>query len=161
VIPGELAAGKYYGTVRVDSPGTANQSRLLTVFLSVLPAGTDIAASVQPPELVFYATPDGLPPGSQIVNVYNIGAIPRSFKSGRSSAGFALYPLPGNGTLNPNQPTPVVVQPYASFAAGTTKGTLTFQFSDGTAESVRITVIAGAGAAISHSPALGSAARAA
>jgi uncharacterized protein (TIGR03437 family) len=136
-----LARGAYYGTVRVAAPGTANQSRVVTVFLNVLPAGTPYPASVQPPELVFYAAPGGLPPGSQIVNLYNIAALSRSFTSGRSSDGFALYPLPGNGTLNPSQPTRVVVQPYASFDAGTTKGALTFQFSDGTAESVRITVV--------------------
>jgi hypothetical protein len=100
-----LAAGAYYGTVRVAAPETANKSRVVTVLLSVLPAGTPYAASVQPPELVFYTDPKGEPPGSQVVNVYNITATPRSFSSGRSSGGYLLYTLPENGTLDPNQPT--------------------------------------------------------
>jgi uncharacterized protein (TIGR03437 family) len=141
-----LAQGAYYGTVRVSAPGTANQSRVVTVFLNVLAAGTPHAASVQPPELVFYAN-GGLPPGSQTVNVYNISATPRSFTSGRSSEGFQLYPLPGNATLDPAQPTPVLIQPFGSFGSGTVKGTLTFQFSDGTTQSVAITVLSAAPAA--------------
>ena len=52
-----LKEGKYYGTVRIDAPGTANQVRVMTVFLNVLAAGAKVAASVQPPELVFYAAP--------------------------------------------------------------------------------------------------------
>ena len=147
VNPTGLAPGAYYGTVRVDAPATANQSRLVTVFFQVLPGGTPYAASVQPPELVFYTTPSGLAPGSQTVSVYNITRTPRSFTSGRSSEGFALYTLPPNGTLNPDVPTQVEVQPFANFDlrsafdAGTTKGTLTFQFSDGITQSVGITVV--------------------
>jgi trimeric autotransporter adhesin len=140
VNPGGLPAGAYYGTVFVDAKDTANLSRLLTVFLRVLPAGTAVAASVQPPELVFNPTPGGGPPGSKIVNVYNIAATPRSFVSARSSGAFELYSLPGNGTLDPNHATPVVVQPNGSFSSGTYKGELTFQFSDGTIQTVKITV---------------------
>ena len=147
VNPVGLAPGAYYGTVRVDAPATANQSRVVTVFLKVLPSGTPYAASVEPPELVFYTAPGGLAPGSQAVSVYNITRTPKSFTSGRSSEGFALFALPPNGTLDPDSPTRVSLQPFASFdslstfEAGTTKGALTFQFSDGVAESVGITVV--------------------
>jgi trimeric autotransporter adhesin len=145
-----LAAGKYYGTVRIDAPGTANRSRLITVFLNVLPAGTSTAASVQPSELVFYATPGGEPPGSQVLNVYNISAAPRRFTSARSSGGFQLFVLPDSGTLDPGQPSQVIVQPNGSFAAGTYTGTLTFQFSDGSVQSVKITVVSAASANLPH-----------
>ena len=141
-----LAPGAYYGTVRLDAPTTANQSRVVTVFLKILPEGTPYAASVQPPELVFYTSPGGLPPGSQTLALYNITGTPKSFTSGRSSEGFALYTLPSNGTLSPSLPTEVAVQPFAdfygsSFDTGTTKGTLTFQFSDGVTQSVGITIV--------------------
>lgn len=137
-----LAAGLYYGIVRIDAPATANQVRVLTVFLDVLPAGTPVAASVQPPELVFHADTQGVPPGSLNLSVYNIGATPRSFTSTRSSGSFSLLTLPGNGSLDPNQPTRVLLQPNSSFPAGTSTGALTFQFSDGSVQVVKVTVIA-------------------
>jgi hypothetical protein len=57
VNPNGLAAGDYYGLVRIDAPGAANTPQLVTVFLTVLPAGSDPGASVQPAELFFTATP--------------------------------------------------------------------------------------------------------
>jgi uncharacterized protein (TIGR03437 family) len=160
VSPAGLAAGKYYGTVRVDAPGTANGSRVLTVFLSVLPAGTMVAASVQPSELVFYATPNAGPPGSQNLDLYNISATSRAFTSARSSGGFEVLTLPASGSLAPDRPTRVAVQPNAGFPAGTATGTLRFQFSDGTVQIVKITVISASGASGSRSPVLESPARA-
>lgn len=150
VNPSILAAGRYYGTVRVDAPGTANRSRLVTVFLNVLPAGTATAASVQPSELVFYTAPGADPPGSQALNVYNISAVPRRFTSARSSGGFLLFVLPDSGTLDPSKPSQVIVQPQGSFGAGNYTGTLTFQFSDGTVQSVKITVVSGTSATLPH-----------
>ena len=133
-----LAPGVYYGTVRVDAPATANKSRVVTIYLSVLPAGTPLAASVEPPDFVFYASPSGLP-GSQVAKVYNVTQTPRSFTLHSFSG---LYALPQEGTLDPNQPTRIVVQPDGTaFPAGTNIGTLTFQFDDGTVRSVRTTVI--------------------
>jgi uncharacterized protein (TIGR03437 family) len=137
VNPSGLAPGLYYGTARVDAPATANKSRVVTVFLNVLPAGTPLAASVQPPELVFYASPSAGLPSSQRVTVYNITRMSRSFTVGHSSG---LYSLPQDGTLDPDVPTSVVVQPNGS----TGIGALTFQFDDGTVESLKTTVISSA-----------------
>ena len=74
VNPNGLAAGDYYGLVNISAPGAPNSPQLVTVFLNVLPAGSDPGASVQPSELFFTATPNGGNPGSQQVLVYNIGA---------------------------------------------------------------------------------------
>jgi uncharacterized protein (TIGR03437 family) len=136
-----LKADKYYGTVRIDAPGTANLSRVVTIFLNVLPAGTAVSASVQPAELTFYATAAGEDPSSQRLHIYNIGATPRTFASARSYTGFSFDALPGNGTLNPAEPSQMIVQPYAVPTAGTFTGDLLFQFSDGTIQSVKITMI--------------------
>ena len=161
--------GVYYGTVRVNAVGTANGTREITVYLNVLPAGTSAVASVQPTELVFYTTTAADDsPGSQPLNVYNIAAAPRSFST-QVSAGLSAYcttiicgvqTLPGyfpfsyaptTAMLDPQQPTEVVVQPGCPYCTGvsstfSTAGTynkdaLTFQFSDGTVQTVKVTVV--------------------
>ena len=151
-----LAAGTYYGTVFVDAPGTANLLRLVTIFLRVLPAGTDYPAAVQPPELVFYTAPGvQTPPGSQSVSLYNVTATGRSFTVGRSAGSVPLFSLPGTGTLDPGIPTRLVIQPGSNAAGGSPyQGALTFQFSDGSVQIVKITIVS------SDSPAVPSSARA-
>ncbi len=150
-----LAAGDYYGLVRIDAPGAANTPQFVTAFLTVLPVGSDPGASVQPSELFFTATPNGGSPGSQDVLVYNVGSAAQTFyapllapTAGGASAGggFLVDALPYVATLNPNQPTSVVVQPYGSFAAGTYSDFVNFQFSDGRIQTLKVNVIAGASA---------------
>ena len=76
-----LPAGTYYGLVRVDAPGAANSPQVLTVFLQVLPANTNVAGVVQPAQLLFTAIAGGESPSSQLVQVYNIVAGAKSFRS--------------------------------------------------------------------------------
>ncbi len=142
-----LAAGKYYGTVRVDAPGTANRSRVLTVFLDVLPANSAVAASVQPPELIFYATSSTDLPGSQSFLLYNISASPRSFTSSHAGGALAFRMLPNNGGLAPDRPTRVLVQPTGPFPSGPSTSNVNFQFSDGTVQTAKVTVISSPGTA--------------
>jgi uncharacterized protein (TIGR03437 family) len=156
-----LAAGDYYGLVRIDAPGAANTPQFATAFLTVLPVGSDPGASVQPSELFFTATPSGGSPGSQQVLVYNIGAAAQTFFVAFASiipeeyVGFEVLP-DTEATLNPSQPTPVVVQPFTSgsLPAGTYTEFESFQFSDGHVQTVKINVISanpGSGAAASGS----------
>jgi hypothetical protein len=135
-----LAAGNYYGLVRIVAPGAANSPQVVTIFLEVLPAGSDPGAMLQPQELVFNATP-GLTPGSQTLLVYSIGAGAKTFTVGRPP-GFGVLVLPHEGALDPNQPSPVVIQPSGTFPVGTSTQVLNFQFSDGRVQSVKLTVIA-------------------
>jgi sugar lactone lactonase YvrE len=90
--PVGLPPGNYYGLVRVDAPGAANTPQVLTIFLQVLPAGSDVAPAVQPGSLLFTTVAGGSSPGSQTVMVYNIGAVPKSFHSVASN-GFVTRPL--------------------------------------------------------------------
>ena len=140
------SAGSYYGTVTVIAPGTANGSRSVAVFLKVLPANTPAPSAVQPTELIFYTTTTAAsPPGSQPVDLYNVTGAAQNFVSQRSAgaaSSFPLYTLPGTGILDPQQPTQVVVQPGGTFkTAGTYTEALTFQFSDGTVQTVKVTVV--------------------
>ncbi len=136
-----LAAGNYYGLVRIIAPGAANTPQVVTVFLEVLPAGSDPGALVAPQELVFNATVGADPPGAQSLLVYSIGAGSKTYVTGRPQ-GFSVLVAPREGVLDPSQPSRVVIQPTGGFPAGTSTQVLNFQFSDGRVQSVRLTVIA-------------------
>jgi uncharacterized protein (TIGR03437 family) len=139
-----LPAGTYYGLVRVDAPGAANTPQVLTVFLQVLPANANVAPAVQPSQLLFTATTGGESPGSQLIQVYNLVPGAKSFQSQLSAdSGLSLLTLPQDATLDPQQPTSIVVQPITTglASAGVYNGAVTLQFSDGTVSAVEVSVI--------------------
>ncbi|HEV2690279.1 MAG TPA: hypothetical protein VGV35_17095 [Bryobacteraceae bacterium] len=146
-----LAPGNYYGQVRIDAPSAANSPQVVTVFLEVLAAGSDPGAEVQPPQLVFSATPGNGAPGAQSLLVYNIGATAKTFTTGQTTT-LSFLALPQQGTLDPNQPMRVLVQPLGDFPAGTRTAVLTFQFSDGRVQTAKVTVISAPGASATVSP---------
>jgi uncharacterized protein (TIGR03437 family) len=138
-----LPAGTYYGLVRVDAPGAANTPQVLTVFLRVLSANANVAGVVQPGQLLFTATAGGESPGSQLLQVYNIVAGAKSFQSQVSfNTGPSWTTLPRDATLDPQQATSIVVQPFTNgLSAGVYSGVLTLQFSDGSISPVALTVV--------------------
>jgi uncharacterized protein (TIGR03437 family) len=138
-----LAAGDYYGLVRIDAPGAANTPQVVTVFLTVLPIGSDPGASIQPSELFFPVSPNAESPGSQEVLVYSIGAAPQTFYTGYPSEATVIRTLPYGATLDPSQPTRFLVEPIGSFTAGTYSDLVTFQFSDGRVQTLKVNIIAG------------------
>jgi trimeric autotransporter adhesin len=144
-----LPPGTYYGLVRVDAPGAANTPQVLTVFLQVLPSDANVAPAVQPPQLLFTAMAGGDSPGSQLIQVYNIVSEAKSFRTQVSAAsGLSLVTLPQDATLDPQQPTSIVVQPFAAgLSAGVYNGLLSLQFSDGSVSPVSVTLV------VSNSPA--------
>jgi uncharacterized protein (TIGR03437 family) len=143
VNPASLAAGKYYGLVRVDAPGAANSPQVLSVFLQVLAAGTDLSATVQPAQLVFSATAGAEAPGSQNLLLYNVTATGKTYNSSLAAdPGLNVIILPPDGTLDPQNPGQIVVQPFTQgLAAGIYHATLTLQFDDGRVIPAKIQVI--------------------
>ncbi|HLG95996.1 MAG TPA: hypothetical protein VKX49_06770 [Bryobacteraceae bacterium] len=140
--PAALPPGKYYGQVRVDAPGAANSPQVLTVFLQVLPPGTDIGAVADPAQLLFTAPGGGSSPSSQELNVYNVAATPKSFRSLVAGGGVNLVVSPTDGTLDPQNPSHIVVQPFTDgVAAGVYTGTVTLQFSDGRVRATKVTTV--------------------
>jgi uncharacterized protein (TIGR03437 family) len=134
-----LAAGRYYGLVRIKAPGAANTPHVITVLLRVLPAATDIGPVVTPNELVFVATAGANSPSSQSLFAYNIAATPKTYSSSVFLGGAGLNYLPGQATLALNAPTEIVVQPVTDgLAPGVYHGNLTMQFSDGRVRDVRL-----------------------
>lgn len=147
-----LAPGNYYGLVRVDAPDAANSPQLVTVFLEVLPAGSDPGPIVEPGEVVFTGVTGRSSPGSKAVFVYNIAAAPKTFRStttfsGAGGAGdVRLVNLPTDLTLATDQPNRVIVQPFiGNLPPGVYTGSVNMQFTDGTVRTVRIKVILLAG----------------
>ena len=149
VDPSILPAGKYYGLVRVDAPNAANSPQVLTVSLQVLPPGSDIGAVTQPAEVSFFTSASQGSPGSKDLFLYNVAAAPKSFRSLVSAdPGLRVVTLPSDGTLDPQQPTRVVVQPFTEgLAPGTYNGSLTIQFDDGLVRSLKFSVVVSAGSA--------------
>ena len=152
VDPSKLGAGTYYGLVEVDAPNAANKSQVLTVVVQVLPAGTNTGAVLVPGSLLFSTTAGASSPSSQNVLVYNITAKAKSFRSAvTADPGLTLVTLPTDATLDPQNPTPIVVQPFTeSLGPGIYNGVVTLQFDDGRV--IRLTVkviVAATGGALS------------
>ena len=138
-----LAAGKYYGLVQVDAPTAANSPQVLTVFLHILPAGSDRGAIAQPSELVFTTTSGASAPSSQNVLLYNVTGTGKSYRSFLTTdTGLNIVTLPTVATLDPQRPGQIVVQPFTQgLAAGVYNATLNLQFDDGRVIAVRIQLI--------------------
>jgi uncharacterized protein (TIGR03437 family) len=135
-----LVAGDYYGLVRIDAPGATATPQVITVFMKVLAAGTDLAAVAQPGVLLFTTTTSAGSPGSQVVSIYNLTSRPKSFHAVSDSASIAT--LPNDATVNPQQPIPIVVQPFTEgLAPGVYSNTLTLQFTDGRVSRVNVKTI--------------------
>jgi uncharacterized protein (TIGR03437 family) len=149
--PSTLAAGTYYGRIQVSAPA-ANTPQLMTVILTVLPAGLTLGPQVFPTGLIFTGVA-GETPGSQDVQVGNPTGQVNNFQSGLIGEGFSF--LPTNASVKPDQPTTVRVYPDFSnlTPASIHQGTITLQFSDRSpSQTINVlTVVAPSGAAANNS----------
>ena len=127
--PSALAAGTYYGRIQVAA-SAANTPQVMTVILTVLPAGLSLGPQLFPTGLIFTGVA-GVTPGSQDVQVGNPTAQVNNFQSGLIGTGFSF--LPTNASIQPSQPTTVRVYPdFSNLTPGSlNRGTITLQFSDG------------------------------
>jgi uncharacterized protein (TIGR03437 family) len=151
----KLGAGSYYGLITVSAPAAANSPQVLTVFLQVLPAGTDIGPVAQPGGLLFNSAAGGDSPGSQNIQVYNLTGTARSFHANvAADRGLTVAILPSDGKLDPLKPFSIVVQPFTrGLPQGTYSATITVQFSNGRVSRIGVSVIIGAtGAAAAVAP---------
>ena len=139
-----LAPGDYYGLVEVRSARVANTPQVLTVFLEVLPEGSDPGAALTGHELVFTAVAGAGSPSSQDIFVYNVAAKPKSYRSSRAIDAGQVQISPVDGVLDPQQPTRIVVQPFTDeddVRAGDYEGNVTLQFSDGRVQEVDLRLL--------------------
>jgi trimeric autotransporter adhesin len=141
VNPAGLAAGNYSGTIQV-SAASANSPQVMTVFLTVMPAGSNPGPDVRPAGLIFTGSINSAP-GSQDVMVGNPKGSMDNFISGSIGQGFSYVPT--NAIVAPSQPSVVRVVPsLANLTPGQiARGTITLQFSDGTPRTISVlTVVA-------------------
>lgn len=140
VDPSQLAQGRYYGVVSVQSPGAANSPQVATAMLEVLPAGTNVGAALLPNELTFNAVAGGGSPSSQIVSIFNLTATTKAFLASASDAFVAIAPQ--TSVVAPGQPGQLIVQPFTdSLPPGTYRSSITLQFDDGAVRVARLTVV--------------------
>ena len=138
--PSTLAAGTYYGRIQV-SASAANTPQVMTVILTVLPAGLSLGPQIFPTGLIFTGVA-GVTPGSQDVQVGNPTGQVNSYQSGIIGTGFSF--LPTNATIQSSQPTTLRVFPdFSALTAGSLqRGTITLQFSDGSpSQTVNVLIV--------------------
>ena len=89
-----------------------NAPQVVTTSLEVLDPSANPGAVISPAELAFRSSPSD-PPGSQDLLLYNLSGTPVSYRSRVVTAGgenWVMY-APANGTIRPEAPLRVVVQP--------------------------------------------------
>jgi uncharacterized protein (TIGR03437 family) len=143
-----LAAGLYYGQLRLDAPGADNSPQFVSVCLNVLPAGSNPGPAVLPSSLTFTGVAGGPNPGSQTVMIYNRSPTPISFTSSRAffqGQNWFVH-VPSGGTATKDQPARLIVQPSISgLTAGVLTGALNIQFSDGSLRTIGILLVLSSG----------------
>ena len=131
VNPSGLAAGDYYGQIRVDAPGAPNTPQIVSAVLNVSGANVNPGPSVDPTGLVFVSVVGSASPPAQSVRITNLTNRPSSFTAtGTVPSGTAWFTIsPVSGTANPGQPVSVQVTPSsAARSPGVYPGTLILQF---------------------------------
>ena len=144
VDPKGLTAGIYAGTVQVTAPAADNSPQFVSVFLNVLPPGSNIGPIVQPSALVFSAVAGGKAPGSQTVLVQSLSTTPITFTAGRVTVNGQnlVTTLPSDGSFTSAQPQRLVIQPnITGLAPAIYRGTLTLSFSDGSTRNIAIVLV--------------------
>jgi uncharacterized protein (TIGR03437 family) len=145
VNPGSLAAGTYYGLVRVASPGAGNSPQLVSVVLNVLapgdlPAPTISSVGLLPVGLV------GGSPATDTTTLYNLTNQPQTFTSVVSTqdGGTWLSVRPMSGTVPAAGSMQLTVQANASgLSAGVRYGLVRLAFPDGTVRTLRVVSVLG------------------
>lgn len=139
VDPAGLSAGDYFGRVDVTSAG--NPPETISVLLTVQPANQPLAPEISPSALIFTGAP-GQNPGAQELSVVNLGARAISYASSTNTvageSGWFAH-SPEGAVVDPNQPQRVIVNPnFDNSSPGVLRGSISFQFDDGTVRNVRI-----------------------
>jgi uncharacterized protein (TIGR03437 family) len=139
-----LAPGDYYGQIQIADaadPAT-NSPQLVTVILTVESPGSNLGPEISPSSLIFTGQA-GVSPAPQSVTVGIRKAVGDQYLSGSIGSGFTYSPA--SSAVQPDQPATLEVTPdFSRVSPGDIDhGTITLQFSDGTARTISLlTVVA-------------------
>jgi len=140
-----LAAGEYYGQVRVSSPDARNSPQAASVVLQVLPAVENLGPVVLPTGLIFVGTAGGSAPQAQNVRISNFGSRALNFGTATffETGNNWFTPTLKSGTVAPGQSVNVPVQvSLTGLAVGAYQGELTLRFAeDGSVRRVFVLLI--------------------
>jgi uncharacterized protein (TIGR03437 family) len=139
-----LSPGDYYGEVRIDAPGAPNSPEFLIVVLNVSAPGTNPGPVVEPTGLVFVGLIGATTPAAQSIRITNLTNRTSSFTAiGSSTSGPNWFTIsPANGSVAPNQPVDIKVQPNSGLPAGVYRGSLLLQFpQDNTSRMVDLLLV--------------------
>ncbi|MBI3696508.1 MAG: hypothetical protein HY238_16915, partial [Acidobacteria bacterium] len=161
VDPTGLAAGEYYGQIEVRAIA-ANSPQSVLVVLNVLRGDQNPGPVVQPTGLVFTGVAGGSIPGSQALLVSNLTTRPLSFNSSQVTLEGPNWfvRVPPNGTVRPEQPFRILIQPetgpaspfaQSGLAAGVYTGVVTLVFEDRSVRTVNLVLVLAPAAGSSRS----------
>ncbi|MES1257401.1 MAG: putative Ig domain-containing protein, partial [Acidobacteriota bacterium] len=138
---GALAAGAYYGTIRVSGSGVVNSPQDFQVVLNVTSATTPVVPDPQPAGLVFVSGGDGAP-ASQTISVYASSRAALPFQASATvESGQWLSITPAQGTASASSPGLVTVAPNpAGLQPGAYRGMVSFAFGSAV-RAVNVTLI--------------------
>ena len=136
VKPAGLAAGDYYGQVRIGAAGVANSPQSVSVVLTVAGSNVTLAPLVQPTGLIFVGQAGGANPAPQTVEITNLSSSAVNVSAGiflEQGTGW-LNATPKTGAVPSGQPLRIQAQPaLAGLAAGVYRGELDILFIPGNA----------------------------
>lgn len=138
-----LAAGTYYGQIRINAPGALNMPQDFEVVLNVTASGTPLPPSPTPQGLVFVSS-GSTPPASQAVRVPAGGVTPVTFSASvTTTVGNWLSLSATSGTSLPSNPAQTLVQvDPTGLAPGAYYGGINFGYPDNAAvRTVNVTLI--------------------
>lgn len=139
-----LAAGVYYGTIRVTSAGAVNSPQDFQVVLDVEAANAPQAPNPTPAGLIFVTTANGTAPPAQTDTVYasTAASVPYQASATTSDGANWLSVSPATGTTSAQQPaqTSISVNP-TGLAAGIYHGTVSYSLAAAAVPAVNVTLI--------------------
>jgi uncharacterized protein (TIGR03437 family) len=139
-----LAAGQYYGLIRVNAPGAQNSPQLFPITLNVAAANSPAQAAPSPSGLLFTAVSGGAAPPTQAVRVFTSSQQRLTFLAGTAtedSTGW-LGVNQNTGFTDTGNPGEVAVRvDPANLSPGVYKGEVGITLADNTVRTVNLTFV--------------------
>jgi uncharacterized protein (TIGR03437 family) len=148
-----LAAGAYYGTIRVSSSGVTGSLQDFEVVLNIGPAGSPIIPNPQPAGLIFIGSGAALPPQAIQLFASSKNAIEFQAAASTTDGGGWLSIAPATGSTSAGSPANIMVTANpAGLAPGVYRGGVSFAFTT-SVRTVNVTLIVEAAATGASRPA--------
>jgi uncharacterized protein (TIGR03437 family) len=159
VNPTGLAAGNYYGQLRITSPGVANSPRFVTVVLRVLAPSQTSGPSVAPAGFLFHAVAGAGNPPAQTLTISELGGSALTYTTSVTfPEGVNWLNLPpDSGSVSPGSPVKLALQAnITGLAAQVYTASIALNFSDGSQRTVpaTMTVTSAPSAQVAHAAAV-------